>query len=566
MAAAEWPEVGLALAEGRRELVVRGPRPEGDEIDRRLYRLAPLLQHLELSGVAGLRGLEGGDSGSGSGGLGGLRALRSLVLSGDGLLALPPELGQLSELRLLDVSDNRLSALPASLGRLAQLSSLKASGNQLEALPPELANCSRLALLNLSDNLLPELPASLLDPGLSLLSTLSAARNRIERLDGDISELRGLRTLDLSDNFLSEIPCELADCPKLKEINLKGNKLKDKRLEKMVNGCQTKSILDYLKAGGRGKGRGKTEGNEKNESKEKAKRKKAVKRDDADESDEEDLNKLVLRVLRFSENSRTVQVKVTPNVKDVRPYIVCCIVEGMQLRQGNALKRFLVAQTKLHDDICLKRTLATIATHDLQLVKGPLLYDARPSQSWKIIPLGRKEVKALDLVRQLQMEADEQRKQKKRQNVSGLHKYLQLLNGKENFPCLVDAEDCVISFPPITNSEKTKIKKSTSQLFVEVTSSANLQACKEVMDSLIMRMAELNKFTVENQEEETVSGDEAEEASERTAVPDPAETPAATSELIVKQVRVVDVDGNLKVVYPAKTDLNLNVDCVTVIR
>lgn len=402
-----------------------------------------------------------------------------------------------------------------------------------------------------------------------LLSTLSAARNRIERLGDGISELRGLRTLDLSDNFLSEIPCELADCPKLKEINLKGNKFKDKRLEKMVNGCQTKSILDYLKAGGRGKGRGKTEGSEKNESKEKA-RKKAMKRDDADESDEEDLNKLVLRVLRFSESPCTVQVKVTPNVKDVRPYIVCCIIEGMQLRPGNALKRFLVAQTKLHDDICLKRTLATIATHDLQLVKGPLLYDARPSQSLKITPLGRKEVKALDLVRQLQMEADEQRKQKKRQNVSGLHKYLQLLNGKENFPCLVDAEDCVISFPPITNSEKTKIKKTTSQLFVEVTSSANLQACKEVMDSLIMRMAELNKFTVENQEQEIVSGDEAEEASEVTVVPDPAVdqtvTQAATSELIVKQVRVVDVDGNLKVVYPAKTDLNLNVDCVTIIR
>lgn len=155
------------------------------------------------------------------------------------------------------------------------------------------------------------------------------------------------KTLDLSDNFLSEIPCELADCPKLKEINLKGNKFKDKRLEKMVNGCQTKSILDYLKAGGRGKGRGKTEGSEKNESKEKA-RKKAMKRDDADESDEEDLNKLVLRVLRFSESPCTVQVKVTPNVKDVRPYIVCCIIEGMQLRPGNALKRFLVAQVICH--------------------------------------------------------------------------------------------------------------------------------------------------------------------------------------------------------------------------
>jgi len=33
-----------------------------------------------------------------------------------------------------------------------------------------------------------------------------------------------------------------------------------------------------------------------------------------------------------------------------------------------------VFQTKLHEDICEKRTAATIATHDLQLVKGPLTY------------------------------------------------------------------------------------------------------------------------------------------------------------------------------------------------
>ena len=36
-------------------------------------------------------------------------------------------------------------------------------------------------------------------------------------------------------------------------------------------------------------------------------------------------------------------------------------------------------------------------------------------------------------------------------------RYLQLLDGKELYPCLVDAEGHVISFPPITNSEKTKV-------------------------------------------------------------------------------------------------------------
>ncbi|XP_067826538.1 leucine-rich repeat-containing protein 47 [Heptranchias perlo] len=562
-----WPEISLALGEKRRELVLRGPqieqRVEESGLDPSLYRL-PLLNYLEISQIPGLRCL--------SAEIGGLRQLQSLVLCRNKLAAVPAELGELEALKVLDVSGNEIRALPDCLGRLRELNSLNVSANRLEALPASLGRCLRLAVLNVSSNELSAFPEEIFSEEMSLLSTFCAANNRIEELSPSVSDLPALRTLDLSNNKLSEIPCELADCPKLKEINFKGNKLKDKRLEKMVNGCQTKSILDYLKSGGRGKGKGKMDSGEKNENKEKArKKKKALKKDDDDESDGmEDLNKLVVRVLHVSESPSTVLVKVTPNVKDVRPYIVCCIVEGMNLRPGNALKRFLVAQTKLHDDVCQRRTLATIATHDLQLVKGPLLYDARPSHSLKITPLGRKEIKATDLVRQLQMEADEQRKQKKRQNVSGLHKYLQLLNGKENFPCLVDAEDHVISFPPITNSDKTKIRKATSQLFLEVTSSTSLQVCKEVMDSLIVRMAELNKFTFENQEQESVSDEETEVTSDKTAELEPVIDriliKTANPELIVKQVRVVDVEGSLKVVYPAKTDLNVDISYVTVIR
>lgn len=45
----------------------------------------------------------------------------------------------------------------------------------------------------------------------------------------------------------------------------------------------------------------------------------------------------------------------------------------------------LPLQTKLHEDVCEKRTAATIATHDLQAVRGPLLYTARPPQDLKVM-------------------------------------------------------------------------------------------------------------------------------------------------------------------------------------
>ncbi|NXY51413.1 LRC47 protein, partial [Ceuthmochares aereus] len=352
----------------------------------------------------------------------------------------------------------------------------------------------------------------------------------------------------------------LADCPRLKEANFRGNQLKDKRLEKMVNGCQTKSILEYLRAGGRGKGKAE---NTREEARKKKREKQQKKNGGDGEQDEvEEASKLLVKVLHVS---TPLVIKVSPGVKDVRPFIVCCVLKGVNLKPGNALKRFLSAQTKLHEDICEKRTAATIATHDLQLVKGPLIYDVRPPEELKITPLGRKEIKAKDLLRQLQLEAEEQRKQKKRQNISGLHKYLQLLDGKDHYPCLVDAEGVVISFPPITNSEKTKIRKETRDLFLEVTSDTSLQICKDVMDTLILKIAELNRFTLEN--EEGSGSDSEPDALCGPMNSNPSQDSQPTSlPLVVEQVRVVDTDGNLKVLYPSKTDLATVSSLLTVIR
>ncbi|XP_069466350.1 leucine-rich repeat-containing protein 47 isoform X2 [Ambystoma mexicanum] len=452
-----WPELEAVARERRRELVLQGPQVDGrlekstGRLPQHLFSLR-LLNYLEVSGCPGLRELPAE--------LGQLQALTGLILCRDGLTAVPGEaLAQLLALKVLDLSCNQLTTLPEQLCSLPELSTLNLSCNRLKSLPAGLRRSPRLAVLNLSRNELTTFPPGFFSQELPLLSTLSASENQIEELSADIGLLPALKSLDLSSNKLTEIPSELADCTKLKEINFKGNKLKDKRLEKMVNGCQTKSVLDYLRVGGRGGGKGKgKENGEKDDMREKDKKKRKDKKGkkEGDDEDVEDVNAMMVQVLHISENSTPVEVKVTPAVKDVRPYIVCCVVKGMNLRPGNALKRFLTAQTKLHDDVCEKRTTATIASHDLRLVKGPLLYDARPPKEFKVVPLGRKEIKADDLVRQLQLDAEEQRKQKKRQNVSGLHKYLHLLDGKENYPCLVDAANDVISFPPITNSEKTK--------------------------------------------------------------------------------------------------------------
>lgn len=71
-------------------------------------------------------------------------------------------------------------------------------------------------------------------------------------------------------------------------------------------------------------------------------------------------------------------------------------------------------------------------------------------------------------------------------------------------------------------------------------------------------MAELNKFTAEHQEEAGSDG-------EGDCPQQQVTSRETSSELIVQQVRTVDQDGNLKVVYPSKTDLSKDISNLTVI-
>lgn len=553
----KWPEVEKAATEKRRELVLQGPAVDkrissNGGLDSSIYSLT-LLNYLEVSQCPSLTEIHED--------IRHLTNLQSLILCRNKLASIPNVIGNLKSLKVLDLSVNNLTVLPEGVTQLRELNTLNVSCNNLEVLPEGLSQCTKLSSINISKNRVIGFPADFYSEKLDLLSTVVASDNLIEELSGEIHKLAALKVLDLSNNKLREIPSDLSDCPKLKEISFKGNKLNDKRLEKMVNGCQTKSILDYLRGKGRGRqgeDKGDADGGRSTDKKKRQQQRKKKEKASDEQDEVEELNKMVVRVLHVSDAPTALTVKVSAEVKDVRPYLVCCIVRGMNLKSGNALKRFLMAQTKLHDDLCGKRTIATIATHDVQQLKSPLMYDVKQPTQLKIVALGRKEMTAVELIRHLHLEAEELRKQKKRQNVTGLHKYLQLLQGKPLYPCLVDAEGDVISFPPITNSEKTKIKKTTKELFVEVTSATSLQTCKDVMDALIVKMAELNKFTAEHQEEVGSDG-------EGGGPPVPADSSKTSSQLIIQQVRTVDQDGNLKVVYPSKTDLSNDMNNLTII-
>lgn len=136
-----------------------------------------------------------------------------------------------------------------------------------------------------------------------------------------------------------------------------------------------------------------------------------------------------------------------------------------------------------------------------------------------------------ELFSKLQTEANNLRKEKKRNAYSGIHKYLYLIEGRPRFPCLLNSEGKVISFPPITNSEVSKIEIGTKTMLIEVTSSTSLHCCKVAIEALLKELILL-----------------------------------VGKDLEVTQMKTTDIEGNLKVVYPSKTDLNFEGNEIRVIR
>lgn len=99
--------------------------------------------------------------------------------------------------------------------------------------------------------------------------------------------------------------------------------------------------------------------------------------------------------------------------------------------------------------------MAAIGTHDLDKIKGNVIYKTINIDRINFQPLRTKEEKEINLVKHF----EEDKK---------ISKFFNLLTDKNKSVAFCD-ETGVISIPPIINSERTKISVSTKNVFVEVT-------------------------------------------------------------------------------------------------
>lgn len=189
--------------------------------------------------------------------------------------------------------------------------------------------------------------------------------------------------------------------------------------------------------------------------------------------------------LNRPDDSKIIKMTVLPNTEKVRPYVVGAVLRNIKFDK-NSYASFIDLQDKLHQNLCRKRTLVAIGTHDLDKLKAPFRYDARKPNDIKFVPLNQtKEFTGSELMEFYSKD-------------SHLKPYLPIIQDKEFYPVIYDSNNVVLSLPPIINGDHSKITLNTKNVFIECTATDEHKA-EIVLDTIVTIFSEYctPKFEIE---------------------------------------------------------------------
>ena len=179
------------------------------------------------------------------------------------------------------------------------------------------------------------------------------------------------------------------------------------------------------------------------------------------------------------------RMTVKPSAMLVRPFVVCAVLRGLKFTKER-YESFIDLQDKLHQNICRRRSLVAIGTHDLGKIKGPFTYEAQLPEEIEFVPLKQeKSFNARDL---MEFYKGDQK----------LKHFLHIIEDSAVFPVVKDSEGTVLSLPPIINGAKSAISLDTTDVFIECTAT-DLNKAKIVLNTMVTMFSEYcaEPFTVE---------------------------------------------------------------------
>ena len=182
------------------------------------------------------------------------------------------------------------------------------------------------------------------------------------------------------------------------------------------------------------------------------------------------------KIKKYTAKKSNYFIEVDKSVEDVRPYTVCAVVKNINF-DDDKIKEVIDVQEKLHATIARNRKKAAIGIYPLEKIKFPIRYLARPPQEIHFVPLESN----------VKMYGDEILEQ-----LFVGRTYSHLLRGKKLYPVFIDANDNILSMPPIINSNDTgKITEKTKDVFIEC-SGFNLSILNKILNILVCMFADMN--------------------------------------------------------------------------
>lgn len=182
-----------------------------------------------------------------------------------------------------------------------------------------------------------------------------------------------------------------------------------------------------------------------------------------------------LKKYKLNKPEKNYSIKIESSVKDVRPYTVCAIVKGLRFNEDK-IKEIIDIQEKLHVTIGRKRKKLAIGIYPLEKIKLPITYKALEPDKIRFLPLeATREMSGLEIL----------------QKHPAGKEYAPLLKGKSKFPIFIDANQNILSMPPIINSEMTgRITEKTKEVFVEC-SGFDLKILEKCLNIIITTLSDI---------------------------------------------------------------------------
>jgi phenylalanyl-tRNA synthetase beta chain len=146
------------------------------------------------------------------------------------------------------------------------------------------------------------------------------------------------------------------------------------------------------------------------------------------------------------------KLTIDPSVKKVRPNIVGAIVREIRLTD-EVIRSLVELQEDLHWTIGRNRRKVAIGIHDLSVIEFPLKYTT-VDENFEFVPLDYSYEMSIKEILEYHKKGIE---------------FGFILEGSDKYPIIIDANEGVLSMPPIINCERTRLTEDTSDLFIDVT-------------------------------------------------------------------------------------------------